>query len=148
MTVTADPTTGFDGRMTGPAFDDAPCTLAEKVAATGTRFVLAVFTNLRGKPCAKLVPASAIDELEAGALGFAGYAADAIGQEPRDPDLLVVPDARSFAPLDFIKPGLALVHCDPYVDGEPWRFAPRVILRRVLADAATEGLEVKVGAEV
>lgn len=148
MTVTADPTTGFDGRMSGAAFDGAPRTLAEKVAATGTRFVLAVFTNLRGKPCAKLVPASAIDELESGALGFAGYAADAIGQEPRDPDLLVVPDARSFTPLDFIKPGLALVHCDPYVDGEPWRFAPRVILGRVLADAASEGLDVKVGAEV
>ncbi|MDZ4234263.1 MAG: type III glutamate--ammonia ligase, partial [Dietzia sp.] len=118
------------------------------VADTGTRFVLAVFTNLRGKPCAKLVPASAVDQLEAGELGFAGYAADAIGQQPRDPDLLVVPDARSFTTLDFIKPGLALVHCDPWVSGEPWRFAPRVILGRMLADAATDGLELKVGAEV
>ncbi|WP_241726985.1 type III glutamate--ammonia ligase, partial [Dietzia sp. SLG310A2-38A2] len=118
------------------------------VADSGTRFVLAVFTNLRGKPCAKLVPASAVDQLEAGELGFAGYAADAIGQEPRDPDLVVVPDPRSFTTLDFIKPGLALVHCDPWVSGEPWRFAPRVILGRMLADAAADGLELKVGAEV
>ena len=159
MTVTADPTVGFAGRRNGSAVHPGPPSpgagelpvpgpLARVVHETGTRFVLAVFTNLRGKPCAKLVPASAVDQLEAGELGFAGYAADAIGQQPRDPDLLVVPDVRSFTSLDFIKPGLALVHCDPWVDGEPWRFAPRVILGRMLADAATEGLELKVGAEV
>ncbi|GAA1720685.1 type III glutamate--ammonia ligase [Dietzia cercidiphylli] len=161
MTVTADPSVGVADRANGesrrssfPTLDaareaeSAPGTLARMVADTGTRFVLAVFTNLRGKPCAKLVPASAVDQLEAGELGFAGYAADAIGQQPRDPDLLVVPDPRSFTTLDFIKPGLALVHCDPWVSGEPWRFAPRVILGRMLADAATDGLELKVGAEV
>jgi len=163
MAVTADPSVRVADRANGasrqssfPTIDDAralelepePGTLARLVADSGTRFVLAVFTNLRGKPCAKLVPASAIDQLEAGELGFAGYAADAIGQQPRDPDLVVVPDPRSFTSLDFIKPGLALVHCDPYVSGEPWRFAPRVILGRMLADAATDGLELKVGAEV
>lgn len=161
MTVTADPSVGVADRANGAsrqssfptrdpdrAPESAPGTLARLVADSGTRFVLAVFTNLRGKPCAKLVPASAVDQLEAGELGFAGYAADAIGQQPRDPDLLVVPDPRSFTTLDFVKPGLALVHCDPWVSGEPWRFAPRVILGRMLADAATDGLELKVGAEV
>ncbi|MDJ0423878.1 type III glutamate--ammonia ligase [Dietzia kunjamensis] len=159
MTVTADPTLGVDASRNGSAVhppvapistgaDQGPGPLARVVAETGTRFVLAVFTNLRGKPCAKLVPASAVDQLEAGELGFAGYAADAMGQQPEDPDLVVVPDARSFTSLDFIKPGLALVHCDPWVGGRPWRFAPRVILGRVLADAATDRLELKVGAEV
>ncbi|MDX2357624.1 type III glutamate--ammonia ligase [Dietzia sp. PP-33] len=161
MTVTADPSVGVADHANGaevePSFPSAastaavgsaPGTLVRLVADSGTRFVLAVFTNLRGKPCAKLVPASAVDQLEAGELGFAGYAADAIGQQPRDPDLLVVPDPRSFTSLDFIKPGLALVHCDPWVSGEPWRFAPRVILGRMLADAARDGLELKVGAEV
>ncbi|WP_291081269.1 type III glutamate--ammonia ligase [Dietzia sp. UBA5065] len=161
MTVTADPSAEVHGRRNGssvstafrpaapgPRPEIAPGPLARLVADTGTRFVLAVFTNLRGKPCAKLVPASAVDQLEAGELGFAGYAADAIGQRPMDPDLLVVPDPRSFTTLDFIKPGLALVHCDPWVGGEPWRFAPRVILGRMLADAASDGLDLKVGAEV
>lgn len=159
MTVTADPAVGAAASpsdsaphpavpVPGPAASPDRGPLARLVAETGTRFVLAVFTNLRGKPCAKLVPAAAVDQLEAGELGFAGFAADAMGQQPGDPDLVVVPDPRSFTSLDFIKPGLALVHCDPWVNGEPWRFAPRVILGRTLADAATDGLELKVGAEV
>ncbi|MBC7307783.1 MAG: type III glutamate--ammonia ligase, partial [Dietzia sp.] len=67
MTVTADPTVGAADRPSGSAPDPAtpvmspaaPAVgpLARLVAETGTRFVLAVFTNLRGKPCAKLVPA-------------------------------------------------------------------------------------------
>ena len=47
-----------------------------------------------------------------------------------------------------MKPGLALVHCDPYVEGKPWPYAPRVILRRLLERAAEQGLSLSVGAEV
>lgn len=78
------------------------------------------------KPCAKLVPAEAVDVLVADG---AGYAVGAMGQEPRDPDLVAIPDATSFTPIPFVKEGLALVHCDPTVNGQPWPYAPRVILR-------------------
>lgn len=49
-----------------------------------------------------------------------------------------------------MKPGLALVHCDPYVDGEPWPYSPRVILRRLLERAADadQGLSLSVGAKI
>lgn len=130
-----------------PGAPDRP-DLATLVRATDTRFVLAVFTNLVGKPCAKLVPAEAVEELQEDGVGFAGYAAGAMGQVPKDPDLVAVPDAASFTPIPFVRPGLALVHCDPHVQGEPWPFAPRVILKKVLGQAGDLGLEVNVGTEI
>ncbi|WQB73945.1 type III glutamate--ammonia ligase [Prescottella equi] len=122
--------------------------LATLARSTDTRFVLAVFTNLAGKPCAKLVPVEAVEELQEDGVGFAGYAAGAMGQVPADPDLVAVPDAASFTPIPFVRPGLALVHCDPHVQGEPWPFAPRVILKKVLGQAGDLGLEVNVGTEI
>jgi glutamine synthetase len=49
--------------------------------------------------------------------------------------------------LSFLRPGLAMVHCDPYVEGRPWPYAPRIILRTVLGRLAERGLTAQVGAE-
>jgi len=122
--------------------------LRERAEADGVRFLLAMFVDLNGKPCAKLVPVAAADQLEAGELGFAGFAAGVIGQQPQDPDLIAVPDLSSYAPVPFVRSGLAIVHCDPHVNGRPWPFAPRVILKRTLADLEARGLTSMVGAEV
>lgn len=114
----------------------------------GTTFILALFVDLRGKPCAKLVPVEAVDLLATEGVGFAGYAVGAMGQEPRDPDLMAIPDPASFTPIPFIKEGLALVHCDPHVLGKPWPFAPRNILKALIARASDAGFTPWVGAEV
>ncbi|VXB68418.1 MULTISPECIES: type III glutamate--ammonia ligase [unclassified Pseudoclavibacter] len=127
---------------------DDRITLRDLAQAHGVQFILATFVDLNGKPCAKLVPTSAADELEAGALGFAGFAAGLIGQEQHDPDLIAIPDLDSFTPLPFVREGLALVHCDPHVNGKPWPYAPRNILKRAIAELATRGMTAKVGAEV
>jgi glutamine synthetase len=123
-------------------------TLAELARDAGTTFVLALFVDLRGKPCAKLVPVQAIDLLATDGVGFAGYAVGAMGQEPKDPDLVAIPDPASFTPIPFIKEGLAIVHCDPHVEGRPWPYAPRVILKSLVQRAADAGFEPWVGAEV
>ncbi|WP_433602401.1 type III glutamate--ammonia ligase [Nocardia sp. CA-135953] len=123
-------------------------TLAEQARASGTTFILAVFATLSGKPCAKLVPVQAVDQLAEEGVGFAGYAAGMIGQQPRDPDLVAIPDVATFTPIPFVRPGLAMVHCTPHVEGRPWPYAPRVILARTLARAAEHGYTVKVGAEI
>ena len=47
--------------------------LAARARADGVSFLLALFVDLLGKPCAKLVPV--------------GFAVGAIGQAPSDPDL-------------------------------------------------------------
>ena len=111
---------------------DTTTSLADRVAADGVRFLLVVFVDLTGKPCAKLVPASCAGQVQADGVGFAGYAAGAIGQQPHDPDLVVVPDPSSYTPVPAVREGLAVVHGDPHVEGAPWPYAPRVILRRAL----------------
>ncbi|MFT4081270.1 MAG: type III glutamate--ammonia ligase [Nocardioides sp.] len=126
----------------------SPQDLAALAHESGTTFILALFVDLNGKPCAKLVPVEAVDTLATEGVGFAGYAVGAIGQEPRDPDLMAIPDAASFTPIPFVKQGLALVHCDPHVNGRPWPFAPRNILRAQIASADAAGFEAWVGAEV
>jgi glutamine synthetase len=122
--------------------------LAALAEQSGTKFILALFVDLRGKPCAKLVPVEAVDLLATEGVGFAGYAVGAMGQEPKDPDLMAIPDPASFTPIPFIKDGLAIVHCDPHVNGEPWPYAPRVILKALIQRAADAGFEPWVGAEV
>ncbi|AFM19539.1 gamma-glutamylmethylamide synthetase [Mycolicibacterium chubuense NBB4] len=122
--------------------------LAVLAERSGTRFILALFVDLRGKPCAKLVPVEAVDLLATEGVGFAGYAVGAMGQEPKDPDLMALPDPASFTPIPFIKDGLAVVHCDPHVNGEPWPYAPRVILKALIQQCADAGFEPWVGAEV
>lgn len=127
---------------------EAPLSLRALAHESETRFILALFVDLRGKPCAKLVPVEAVDDLASEGVGFAGYAVGAMGQEPKDPDLMAIPDPASFTPIPFIKPGLAIVHCDPHVDGKPWPYAPRVILKAMIQRAAVAGFEPYVGAEV
>jgi glutamine synthetase len=122
--------------------------LTERAAASGTTFILALFVTLTGKPCAKLVPVEAVGLLEEEGVGFAGYAAGAMGQLPKDPDLVTLPDPSSFTPIPFVRPGLAIVHCDPHVNGAPWPYAPRVILKETLRKATELGLAAHVGAEI
>src|ERR1700721_364841 len=106
-----------------------------------------MFVDMHGKPCAKMVPVSAIAGLMADGAGFAGFAAGPLGQTPSSPDLLAMPDLSSYTAAPW-RPGLGIIQCDPYVLGEPWPFAPRVILRQQMARLAESGYSLKVGAEV
>jgi glutamine synthetase len=112
----------------------------------GIEFLFAMFVDLHGKPCAKLVPVSALDQLLRDGAGFAGFAAGAMGQVPSSPDILAMPDVSSYLAAPW-QPGLGIIQCDPYCQGEPWPFAPRVILRRQIERLANEGLSLMVGAE-
>lgn len=113
----------------------------------GIEFFLAMFVDLHGKPCAKAVPMSSFDMLMDGGAGFAGFAAGDLGQTPADPDMTVLPDPASYTPVPW-KPGVAVLHCDPQVNGAPWPYAPRVILKRALTRIAEErGWKLKIGIE-
>jgi glutamine synthetase len=112
----------------------------------GIEFFLTMFVDMDGKPCAKAVPADYLDGILADGAGFAGFAAGRMGQSPADPDIAAMPDPASYTPLPW-RPGVAVLHCDPHVDGEPWPYAPRVILKRQLAKLAERGLVFNLGAE-
>jgi glutamine synthetase len=117
------------------------------VAEQEIEFVFAQFVDMHGKPNAKLVPAHHLDDLFSDGAGFAGAAAGDIGQRPNDPDLVAMPDPASYTPLPFRR-GIARLACDIKVEGEPWGYCPRTILRNQIERAAALGYEFKIGAEL
>jgi glutamine synthetase len=119
----------------------------EIVGERGVEFLFAQFVDMHGKPSAKLVPAHHLDDLLSEGAGFAGFAAGDIGQGPHDPDLIAIPDPRSLTILPW-RPTVARFACDVTVEGEPWPFCPRTILRGSLDRAAALGYELKLGAEL
>ena len=111
------------------------------------QFLFAQFVDMHGKPNAKLVPATHLDDLLTDGAGFAGFAAGEIGQQPNDPDMMAIPDVRSFTPLPW-RSGVARFACDVTVEGQEWLYCPRTILRKQLERAAALGFEFKLGAEL
>jgi glutamine synthetase len=118
----------------------------KRVADDDIEFIYAMFIEMHGKPCAKLVPVSAIDALMTEGAGFAGFAAGPMGQDPSHPDILAIPDPASYTRLPW-QPNVAAMQCDPTVNDEPWPYAPRVILRRALDGLADRNLVLKAGTE-
>ena len=117
-----------------------------RTADDGVEFIYAMFVEMHGKPCAKLVPVSALDELMEAGAGFAGFAAGPMGQVPSDPDILAIPDPASYTQLPW-QPNVAAMQCDPTVEGELWPYAPRVILRQALDELAERNMVLKSGVE-
>ena len=120
--------------------------IRSRVEADGVEFIYAMFVEMHGKPCAKLVPVGALDPLMSDGAGFAGFAAGPMGQDPSSPDILALPDPASYTQLPW-QPNVAAMQCDPTVEGELWPYAPRVILRRAMEAAAERNIVLKCGVE-
>jgi len=120
--------------------------IRDKAEADGVEYIYAMFVEMHGKPCAKLVPVEALEGLMSDGAGFAGFAAGPIGQDPSSPDILAIPDPASYTQLPW-QPNVAAMQCDPTVEGELWPYAPRVILKRALEGLSERGLVLKAGVE-
>ena len=96
---------------------------------------------------AKLVPASAIDEMQQDGAGFAGFATW-LDMTPADPDMFAMPDPATLIQLPW-KPEVGWVAADLWMDGKPVEQAPA---RRPEAPdrraAAEHGYEMKTGRRV
>jgi glutamine synthetase len=135
-----------EGRGEGLQDIRTPDDLEDALARDEIEFLFAMFVDLHGKPCAKLVPVTALEQLLNDGAGFAGFAAGPLGQTPASPDLIAIPDVSSYMPAPW-RPGLGIIQCDPTCEGEPWPYAPRVILRRMLGELAEAGFAMRCGAE-
>ena len=111
----------------------------------GVKYFMISFTDLFGGQRAKLVPAQAISDMEEDGAGFAGFATW-LDMTPAHPDMLAVPDPSSVIQLPW-KPEVAWVAANPVMEGEDVAQAPRNVLRRLIDEAAQEGLHVKTGVE-
>ncbi len=120
--------------------------LEAKAAADGIEFFMTMFVDMHGRPCAKLIPSSAMETVVGGA-GFAGFAVGPMGQTSAAPDLIAVPDPETYMRLPW-RPSVAVLQCDITVGGKPWPYSPRVILRRALERLENHrGMHFMVGVE-
>ncbi len=119
--------------------------LAKFADKNGVKYFMISFTDLFGGQRAKLVPAQAIAEMQEDGAGFAGFATW-LDMTPAHPDMLAVPDPESVIQLPW-KPEVAWVAANPVMEGEDVAQAPRNVLRRLIDEAAEEGLHVKTGVE-
>ena len=119
--------------------------LAAFAADNGVKYFMISFTDLFGGQRAKLVPAQAIADMQEEGAGFAGFATW-LDMTPAHPDMLAVPDPSSVIQLPW-KPEVAWVAANPVMEGEDVAQAPRNVLRRLIDEAAGEGMHVKTGIE-
>ena len=122
------------------AQDLAKIAKQEKIA-----YFLISFADLFGVQRSKLVPASAIGEMQVTGAGFAGFATH-LDMSPADPDMFAVPDPESLTILPW-KSDVAWLAADPMLAGEPLAQAPRLVLQRQVAAAEAMGLRPKTGVE-
>ncbi|MEN9059659.1 type III glutamate--ammonia ligase [Ponticoccus litoralis] len=111
----------------------------------GVKYFMISYTDLFGGQRAKLVPAQAIAGMQKDGAGFAGFATW-LDLTPAHPDMLAVPDPSSVIQLPR-QPEIARVASNCVMEGQDVAQAPRNVLRRLIDEAAEEGLHVKTGIE-
>lgn len=119
--------------------------LAEFAKEKGIKYFMISFTDLFGGQRAKLVPTRAIADMQEDGAGFAGFATW-LDLTPAHPDMLAVPDSEAVIILPWNKE-IAWVPADCVMEGEPVEQAPRNVLRKLIVEAAEEGMHVKTGIE-
>lgn len=113
--------------------------------ANGVKYFMISFTDLYGSQRAKLVPAEVINEMVQDGAGFAGFATW-LDLTAAHPDMMGVPDPEAVIQLPW-KPEVAWVPANCMMEGRPLEQAPRNVLRRLIDEAAKDGLRVKTGVE-
>ena len=119
--------------------------LAAAAKERGIKYFLISYTDLFGTQRAKLVPASAIKGMAKNGAGFAGFATW-LDMTPADPDLFAVPDPDSLIQLPW-KPEVGWLAADLWMDGKLVEQSPRNLLKRLIAEAAAQKMEMKSGVE-
>ena len=119
--------------------------LAAFAKEKGVKYFMISYTDLFGGQRAKLVPTQAIADMQDEGAGFAGFATW-LDFTPAHPDMLAVPDPNSVIQLPW-KPEVAWVAANCVMEGKYVAQAPRNVLRRLIDQAAAEGMHVKTGIE-
>ena len=122
-----------------------PKDLGKWAKEKGVKYFMVSYTDLFGGQRAKLVPAQAINDMVDDGAGFAGFATW-LDLTPAHPDMMAVPDPESVIQLPW-KKEVAWLASNCVMENKPVAQAPRNVLRRLIDEAAQEGLRVKTGVE-
>lgn len=122
-----------------------PKDLGKWAKEKGVKYFMVSYTDLFGGQRAKLVPAQAINDMVDDGAGFAGFATW-LDLTPAHPDMMAVPDPESVIQLPW-KKEVAWLASNCVMENQPVAQAPRNVLRKLIDEAAQEGLRVKTGVE-
>lgn len=120
-------------------------TLSDYVSENNIKYLLVNFTDLLGVLRSKLVPVTALSQLEQDGAAFAGFAAH-FNLSPADPDIIVRPDVNSITILPW-KPEVAWITGAVEMDGKLLEQSPRNILAKCIKRAEDLGFVFQSGVE-
>ncbi len=123
-----------------------PNEVKERLKKEKVDYLLAQYVDIHGTPRCKGVPARAFDLFVEGSAGFAGAAIWGMGQGPHSHDMIALPDLDSYTPVPW-EEGVVRFACDLTVDGKPWPYCARTVLKRAVADLRRAGYIMNVGVE-
>ncbi|MEK8086556.1 type III glutamate--ammonia ligase [Aquabacterium sp. A3] len=129
-----------------PARFDTLDAAQQYLRAQGVSYVLAQFVDIHGVAKAKSVPVAHLGTVLSEGAGFAGFAICGVGIEPHGPDFMARGDLSTVQLVPW-QPGLARIVCEGHVNGEPWAYDSRVVLKTQTARLAERGLTLYTGLE-
>ena len=109
------------------------------------KYFLINYVDFFGVLRSKLVPAQVIKQMQKEGAGFAGFSTY-LDMSPADPDMVSIPDPSSLIQLPW-QPDVARLAGDLWMNGEPVKSSPRVMLRNQIKELKKKNLKLKTGVE-
>lgn len=110
------------------------------------KYVLAQFVDIHGVAKVKSVPAAHLNDILTAGAGFAGGAIWGMGIKPNGPDYMAVGELETLNLIPW-QPGYARIICDGHVNGKPYEYDSRVVLKKQIARLAEKGWTLYTGLE-
>lgn len=110
------------------------------------KYVLAQFVDIHGVAKVKSVPASHLEDIITTGAGFAGGAIWGMGIKPNGPDYMAVGELATLNMIPW-QPGYARIVCDGHVNGKPYEYDSRVVLKKQIDRLSKNGWTLYTGLE-
>lgn len=110
------------------------------------KYILAQFVDIHGVAKVKSVPAAHLEDVLTTGAGFAGGAIWGMGIAPNGPDYMAVGDLSTLSLIPW-QPGYARIVCDGHVEGKPYGYDSRVVLKQQIDRLNKQGWILYTGLE-
>jgi glutamine synthetase len=120
--------------------------IQSELKGKGVKYCVGAYVDIHGVPKGKFVPIDHFSHFAHGSELYTGYALDGLGQRPNDDEIASLPDLDAITILPW-RPEVAWMPADNTFHGEPYDINTRVVLKKVLADAASLGFGFNLGIE-
>src|SRR3989344_2871301 len=114
--------------------------------ANQVKYIFAEFVDIHGAAKVKAVPVAHLEDILAAGAGLAGGAIWGMGIQPNGPDYMAVGDLPTLGLVPW-QPGYARIVCDGHVNGKPYNYDSRVILKRQIKRLEEHGWILNTGLE-